>query len=101
MARRGLEMAFSRVKHYFKSGFTPVDALNSDFSWSYKEFLAGHSIFLHNWSDGIRMIRELPESEQGRFGWCPLPSLELKVPGKSMIGGPSFVIPRNTRNPQA
>jgi multiple sugar transport system substrate-binding protein len=97
--RRGLEAALLRVKSFFKSGITPADALASDYEWSYKEFLAGHGVFLHNWSDGIRMIRELPLEEQERFGWCALPSVDAKVPGRSMLGGPSYVIPKATRYP--
>jgi AraC-like DNA-binding protein len=92
-----LEKALLRVKAFFKEGLTPPEALNSDFEWPYKEFLAGHAVFLHNWSDGIRMIRELPLEEQKRFGWCSLPSAGAKVPGRAMVGGPSYVIPKGTR----
>ena len=101
MDRKGVESAIVRLKGFFAKELTPREAETSDYFWSYKEFLAGHSVFLHNWSDGIRMIRELPPKEQARFGWCLTPCANAKVPGRALVGGPSYVIPKNTRNPKA
>lgn len=99
--RPALGQALARLKGFFDSGVTPPAVLASDYGWSYREFLAGRSVFLHNWSDGIRMIRELPLEDQERFGWCPLPGLDPGKPGQAMVGGPSYVVPRHTRHPQA
>jgi len=99
--RKALDTALARVKGFFEQGLTPPEVLESDYGWAFAEFLAGRSVFLHNWSDGIRMIRQLPLQEQERFGWCTLPCLEPGLPGRALIGGPSYVIPRSCRYPQA
>lgn len=99
--RRALETALRQMDRFFKNGMIPPYVLTWDYSNPYRAFLEGHCVFLHHWSDGIEMINQLPENEKGKFGWCPVPSTSFKTPGKSMVGGLNYVIPKNTRYPEA
>jgi AraC-like DNA-binding protein len=56
---------------------------------------------MHHWSDGIEMINQLPDEQKSKYGWCPVPSASFKIPGKSMVGGLNYVIPKNCRYPEA
>jgi AraC-like DNA-binding protein/ABC-type glycerol-3-phosphate transport system substrate-binding protein len=99
--RPAAEKALTRIKGFFQGGIIPKDSLNWDYFEPYREFFEGRSIFMHHWSDGIKMIHELPPEEKARFGWCALPSVDIETPGKSLVAGPNYVIPRHTRFPEA
>jgi ABC-type glycerol-3-phosphate transport system substrate-binding protein/AraC-like DNA-binding protein len=99
--RKALGTALNQMNHFFQTGMTPKDVFEWDYPRPYAEFLAGRSVFLHHWSDGIDLINHLPADQKENFGWCPLPSVSFNTPGKSMLGGLNYVIPRNTRYPEA
>ncbi len=99
--RRQLEKALRCLKGLFDEKVILPQVLNWNYDDAMREFLEGRSLFLHHWSDVIRLIHELPENERSRFGWCRLPSYDLGVEGLSVVGGPSFVIPRQTHFPEA
>jgi AraC-like DNA-binding protein len=56
-------------------------------------------VFLYHWSDGIRLIEG--RRARAKFGWCAVPSADGRTPGTARIGGVSWVVPKNTRNPAA
>ncbi len=98
---KAAETALRQMETFLKNGITPAQVMNWEYENPYKEFLEGRAVFLHHWSDAIQMIQELPESQREQFGWCPVPSFSLKIPGKSTVGGLNYVIPKNTRFPEA
>jgi AraC-like DNA-binding protein/maltose-binding protein MalE len=99
--RKALETALKLVASFFEKGLTPKSVKGWDYLNAYSEFFEGHSVFLHHWSDGIQMIHELPPLERENFGWCPIPTFNLKTPSKAMVGGLNYIIPQNTRYPEA
>lgn len=99
--RKALENAFKMMAGFFEKGLTPRSVLTWGYEDPYREFLEGRSIFIHHWSDGVQMIHALPESERENFGWCPLPTFSNKIQSKAMVGGLNYVVPQNTRHPEA
>jgi len=99
--RQALETGLNQIKRFFTAGITPKAVLNYQYSDSFKSFLEGRSVFLHHWSDGLRLISDLPKEQQENFGWCLLPTQNIKVQSKSLIGGVNYAIPKNTNYPEA
>lgn len=60
------------------------------------DFLEGRSIFLHHWSDALRVIEESGPELQNKIGWSVLPHGSEESPPKTMLGGPAYVIPTRT-----
>ena len=65
----------------------------------YQQFFAGKAVFLHHWSDGLRLIFERGSEARERFGWCVLPTVEASQRGYALAAGVSYVVPKNTRQP--
>jgi AraC-like DNA-binding protein/ABC-type glycerol-3-phosphate transport system substrate-binding protein len=99
--RKALETALKLLEGFFKKGLIPKSVQTSDYTDAYHQFLEGRAVFMHHWSDGIQMIQKLPPEQRELFGWCSLPAYSLKVPGKSIVGGLNYVIPKNTMYPEA
>jgi ABC-type glycerol-3-phosphate transport system substrate-binding protein/AraC-like DNA-binding protein len=57
------------------------------------DFLEGRSVFLHHWSDALRVIQESGSDIQKQIGWSVLPGSSADSQGKTMLGGPAYVIP--------
>jgi AraC-like DNA-binding protein len=68
---------------------------------TFSRFFAGKSLFLHQWSDGLRLIHERGKDARRRFGWCPLPTTGSGAVGHALAAGVSYVVPKNTRQPEA
>jgi AraC-like DNA-binding protein len=68
---------------------------------TFSRFFAGKSLFLHQWSDGLRLIHERGKDARRRFGWCPLPTTAAGAVGHALAAGVSYVVPKNTRQPEA
>ncbi len=66
----------------------------------YQQFFAGKAVFLHHWSDGLRLIFERGSQARERFGWCVLPTTEGAPRGYALAAGVSYVVPKNTRQPE-
>ncbi len=67
---------------------------------SYQQFFAGKAVFLHHWSDGLRLIFERGSQARERFGWCVLPTADGAQRGYALAAGVSYVVPKNTRQPE-
>jgi AraC-like DNA-binding protein len=77
-------------------------ALTPSEHWdSFQRFFAGKSLFLQHWSDGLRLIHERGKDARKRFGWCALPTTTSAAQGRALAAGVSYVVPRNTRRPDA
>lgn len=68
---------------------------------AFQRFFSGKSLFLHHWSDGLRLIHERGKDARKRFGWCKLPTSTPGVSGHALAAGVSYVVPKNTRQPAA
>ncbi len=68
---------------------------------TFSRFLDGKSLFLHHWSDGLRLIHERGKEARKRFGWCALPGAGAGGVGHALAAGVSYVVPKNTRQPEA
>jgi AraC-like DNA-binding protein/ABC-type glycerol-3-phosphate transport system substrate-binding protein/KaiC/GvpD/RAD55 family RecA-like ATPase len=66
----------------------------------YQQFFGGKAVFLHHWSDGLRLIFERGKEARERFGWCVLPTAEGSQRGYALAAGVSYVVPKNTRQPE-
>lgn len=60
------------------------------------DFMEGRSVFLHHWSDTLRVLQESGSELQKQVGWSVLPGSTDESQGKTMLGGPAYVIPSRT-----
>jgi AraC-like DNA-binding protein/KaiC/GvpD/RAD55 family RecA-like ATPase len=83
------------------TGHTRLSVTPSEHWDSFQRFFAGKSLFLHHWSDGLRLIHERGTDARKRFGWCPLPTSRQGTAGHALAAGVSYVVPKNTSHPVA
>jgi ABC-type glycerol-3-phosphate transport system substrate-binding protein/AraC-like DNA-binding protein len=98
--RGGVRKALGRMSSFFTSGLAPKSALEMGFMLCVNDFLNGNAVFLHHWSDLLRLIHERGEDALDMFGWTLVPVEKAGNEPHAMVGGPSWVIPRNTRYPE-
>ncbi len=61
-----------------------------------KDFLEGRSIYLHHWSDALRLTHAEDSPLKGQVDWCTLPGSGEESRRRVMLGGPCYVIPART-----
>lgn len=96
--RGAVRKAVQRLIRYLSpGGVTPPRAQEMGFMRCVHDFLDGHSVFLYHWSDTLRLIHALGPDQAARFGWTLLPTDNATIPSQALLGGSSWVVPRNTR----
>ncbi len=94
--------ALKRLRRFVdETQHTRLSVTPSEHWDSLQRFFNGKSLFLHHWSDGLRLIHERGQDAHKRFGWCPLPTTGRGVQGHALAAGVSYVVPKNTRQPGA
>jgi AraC-like DNA-binding protein len=94
--------ALSRIRRLVdETGYSRLVLTPSEHWDAFQRFFAGKSLFLHHWSDGLRLIHERGKEARKRFGWCRLPTTTAGVSGHALAAGVSYVVPKNTRQPAA
>jgi ABC-type glycerol-3-phosphate transport system substrate-binding protein/KaiC/GvpD/RAD55 family RecA-like ATPase len=74
-------------------------ALQSGYWEPVTEFMEGRAVFLHHYTDVLKLAHERGPEMARMVGWMPLPGGQDG--GHCLLGGPSYVIPTRTRHPKA
>jgi AraC-like DNA-binding protein len=76
-----------------------ASALQAGYWEPVNDFMEGRCVFLHHYTDVLKLAHERGADFEKNIGWMQLPGSQAD--GHCLLGGPSYVVPTRTRHPKA